>query len=221
MLYKLCFILKTLLNAAVLPWSLQALPLGVLLLYLLMLRDRSEATIDSEHFSDNKVPKRYCEQCHRLMFYRMNHCKKCNVCIHRFDHHCLLLEVCIGEFNHRWYLLFLPVYTLCEFAAIWASLIKLPGQVADIGDGIEELQSLYYFLVLNIFLGIFAGVLCLVLVIKHVKLVIHGSTTWEEARRDSIEALKIYNDRGIQYPFDEGCSRNLQTLFQVDRSQPR
>lgn len=137
MFYKLAFIIKTLVEVAVLPWSLWLLPLATLFLYWLMLRDHSERTLDSEHFTDNQVPKIYCEACRMLRFYRMNHCKKCDKCIHRFDHHCLLLEVCIGEFNHRWYVLFLPLYTLTTAMTIYASLVLLPGQVVEIGGGME------------------------------------------------------------------------------------
>lgn len=178
MIYKLSFILKVLVDAAVLPYLWWPLPLASLLFYALMVKDASVSSTDSQHFTDHQVPKNYCEVCHLLMFYRMKHCQKCQRCIHRYDHHCLLLEVCIGEFNHRWYVLFLPTMAFTEGMAIWASLCYLPGEVVHIGGGIEELRLAYYLLVLNIFLGLAVGILCIVLFYKHLHMIAHGTTSW-------------------------------------------
>jgi hypothetical protein len=90
----------------------------------------------------------------------------------------------------------------------------------QLDGGRDQLQISYYLLVLNMFFGLAASILCMVLLIKHVRLVNHNSTTWEEAKRDKIEYLKRV-PKSVLYPFDEGTKENIKYLFRADRAHPR
>ena len=56
-------------------------------------------------------------------------------------------------------------------------------EVVEIGGGMESLKIAYYLLALNMFLNLAACILCTVLFIKHFRMIVHGTTTWEEARK--------------------------------------
>lgn len=215
MLYKLLFYLKCGINLALLPSQHIPLVLGAFLLYLLMLRHQSFSAADSQHFTDNQIPKEHCEICNKLMFYRMRHCPRCEHCIHKYDHHCFLLEVCVGEFNHKYYICFLPVFTAGEVAVMWASLLRLPAEVHPIGGGIDRLSALFYLLAFEVFFSIAAAILCLSLFIKHAKLIVNNETTWERARRENISYMKSFPE-SVQYPFSEGRWENTKRVFLAD-----
>lgn len=134
------------------------------------------------------------------MYYRMRHCPRCDHCIHKYDHHCFLLEVCIGEFNHKYYICFLPVFTICEVAAVVAALRLLPDEVVPMPGGFDKLTAAFYFLTLEIFFSIAAACLCATLFIKHFQLALNNDTTWERARRENIHYMSCFPE-SVQYPF--------------------
>ena len=219
MIFNLCFLAKTLIDLAFLEIKWWLPLLLSLLFYFLSVRCDSTC-IENEgnlSYSDN----RKCKVCNHFQILRMKHCEICQKCIHKYDHHCKLMEVCIGEFNHKYYICFLISYIVSQLIMNWQVLSRIGDHLWLDENGIERRDCWYFVMVLQLCLyGLILPLFCSFLLARHIGLILHNSTTWEEGRRSEITYLKELPDtKDFQYPFSRGWRHNLKHALLASRNR--
>jgi palmitoyltransferase ZDHHC9/14/18 len=153
-----------------------------------------------------KVDQKWCHTCNVYMPPRGKHCGDCGCCIDKHDHHCKFLSNCVGIRNYRSFVLLLMTSAiLCLFNVLYLLLRSAP--IQGINIWILFVGSIVLFLV------------CGNLVFYHGKLILRGSTSYEQYRGFTIGEDDEEQTVGMN-PFSLGSWQANLNAFLATPTEP-
>ena len=118
------------------------------------------------------IERKWCHSCNHHMPPRAKHCGTCHCCIDRHDHHCRFLSNCVGIRNYRSFVL------LLVNSLVYSVFVVVVLLVGGVGGGTG-----WGLLVVSSACALILGQL----VVYHLRLVLKGSTSYEQFKGFGIE----------------------------------
>lgn len=154
-----------------------------------------------------KVDQKWCHMCNVFMPPRGKHCGVCGCCVDKHDHHCKFLSNCIGVRNYRSFVLLLTNSVLTSAFTLLVMMLRSSPMEAILFWSIVGVSALTF-------------VLCCNLVAYHGRLILRGSTSYEEYRGFVIDDDQDEFSPPSSNPFSLGSWRANLNAFLTTPTEP-
>ena len=154
---------------------------------------------------------KFCSTCVIYRPERTFHCNFCGNCVHLFDHHCTWLGTCVGGRNYKQFVFFILFITLLELYSLSLAITHYlliatnPSDNKSFFEGLLSGIVKFPLLIGVIIVSVVITWFTLHLFIRHIRLICHSLSTYED--------LKGHFKGALFNPYEKSCGTSMANVL--------